>query len=67
MEIRHTHTKAVSYLYGLYVPWMWLYTVIAFRKEKDPIQRKHDREVRASLFSRSLLFGENLMLTARKM
>lgn len=66
LEVRHTHTKPVSYLYGGLAPWMWLYTLIAFRKEKDPVQRTHNRAIRAALFSRSLLFGENLMLVARK-
>jgi cyclopropane fatty-acyl-phospholipid synthase-like methyltransferase len=66
LEARHTHIKPVSYLYAIYVPWMWLYTRIAFRKEKDPGQRKRNREIRAKLFSPSLLFGECLMLIAKK-
>ncbi len=66
VEVGHTHSKAVSYLYSFYIPWMWLYTLLAFRKEKDPAQRKNNREIRGALFSRSLLFGENVMLIARK-
>jgi SAM-dependent methyltransferase len=66
LEARHTHSKPVSYLYAIYVPWMWLYTRIAFRKEKDPAQRARNREIRATLFSPSLLFGENLLLIAKK-
>jgi SAM-dependent methyltransferase len=62
--VSHTHLKPVSYLYGWLVPWMWLYTVVAFRKEKDPAQRRANREVRSALFSKSVLFGENLLLTA---
>lgn len=65
-EVRHTHIKPISYLYGIYAPWMWLYTRIAFRKEKDPAQRIRNKEIRAALYSFSLLFGENLMLVARK-
>lgn len=64
--VRHTHTKPVSYLYAIYAPWMWLYAIIAFRKEKDPAQRARNKEIRAALHSRSLLFGECLMLIARK-
>jgi hypothetical protein len=45
---------------------MWLYTLIAFRKEKDPAQRVRNKEIRAALLSPSLLFGENLLLVARK-
>jgi SAM-dependent methyltransferase len=62
----HTRIKPVSLLYAVYVPWMWLYTLIAFRREKDPAQRIRNREIRARLFSFSLLFGENLVFFARK-
>jgi len=64
--VTHTHIKPVSYLYAIFVPWMWLYTRMAFRKEKRPAQRERNREIRRALFSRSLLFGENLLLVARK-
>lgn len=66
IAVGHTHIKPVSFLYAWLVPWMWLYTAIAFRKEKDPAQRRANREIRAALFSRSVLFGENLLLHARK-
>ena len=66
IETTHTHSKPVSYLYAFYAPWMWLHTVIAFRKEKDPAQRKRKREILATLFSPAILFGENLLLVARK-
>jgi len=65
-EARHTHIKPISYLYSIYVPWIWLYTLVAFRKEKDPKQRERNKEIRAALLSFSLLFGECLMLVARK-
>ena len=65
-EARHTHIKPISYLYSIYVPWIWLYTLLAFRKEKDPKQRERNKEIRAALLSFSLLFGECLMLVARK-
>ena len=67
VEASHTHTKWISYAYSFYIPWMWLYTRLAFRKEKDAAQRKNNREIRKALFSRSLLFGENLMLVARRL
>jgi 2-polyprenyl-3-methyl-5-hydroxy-6-metoxy-1,4-benzoquinol methylase len=66
LEVRHTHIKPISYLYGIYAPWMWLYTRIAFRKEKDAAQRQRNREILRSLLSPSLLFGECLMLIAKK-
>ena len=65
-EVRHTHIKPISYLYAIYAPWMWLYTRIAFRKEKDPAQRKRNKEILSTLLSPSLLFGECLMLVAKK-
>lgn len=61
-----THTKAISYVYGMFVPWMLLYTLISFRKEKDATQRKRNREIFRVLYSKPLLFGENLLLLARK-
>jgi SAM-dependent methyltransferase len=65
-EIAATHTKPVSYLYGIFIPWMFLYTLIAFRKEKDRIQKERNREILRTLYSSALLFGENLLLVARK-
>jgi SAM-dependent methyltransferase len=66
IRVSHTHIKPISYLYSWLVPWMRLYTGIAFRKEKDAAQRRANREIRSALFSKSVLFGENLLLTARK-
>jgi hypothetical protein len=56
----------VSYAYSILAPWIWLYTRLAFRKEKDPAQRARNSEIRRTLSSRALLLGENLLLTARK-
>jgi 2-polyprenyl-3-methyl-5-hydroxy-6-metoxy-1,4-benzoquinol methylase len=66
VHVTHTHVKPVSALYAGFIPWMWIYTLVAFRKEKDPLQRAHNRDIRSTLFSPSLLFGENVMLIARK-
>ena len=66
VEVRHTHIKPISYLYAIYAPWMWLYTRVAFRKEKDPAQQTRNKEVLATLLSPSVLFGECLMLIAKK-
>jgi 2-polyprenyl-3-methyl-5-hydroxy-6-metoxy-1,4-benzoquinol methylase len=66
VHVTHTHIKPVSYLYAVPVPFMWLYTTIAFRKERDAEQRRANREIRSTLFSRALLFGENIMVTARR-
>ena len=66
LEVRHTHIKPISYLYLMYAPWIWLYTRIAFRKEKDTAQRQRNREILRSLLSPSLLLGECLMLISKK-
>src|SRR5262249_7039008 len=65
-EVRHTHVKPISYLYFFYAPFIWLYTLLAFRKEKDAKQRERNSEIRETLLSYSLLFGECLMLIATK-
>jgi 2-polyprenyl-3-methyl-5-hydroxy-6-metoxy-1,4-benzoquinol methylase len=64
--VSHTHWKPVSFAYAVYAPWMWLYTRVAFRREKDHAQRARNREIRAALFTPSLLFGENLLLVAER-
>lgn len=66
MELGHTHVKPISYLYAIFAPWMWLYTRIAFRKEKDGVQRGKNKEILAALVSPSALFGECLLLIAKK-
>jgi SAM-dependent methyltransferase len=64
--VSSTHIKPVSYLYSILAAWAWVYTAIAFRKERDPAQRSANREIRRVLFSRALLFGENVMVTCSK-
>ncbi|MFB3777949.1 MAG: class I SAM-dependent methyltransferase [Bryobacteraceae bacterium] len=59
-----THAKLISYPYAVFAPWMYIYTLLAFRKEKDAAQRERNRTIRRTLFSRALLFGENLLLVA---
>jgi SAM-dependent methyltransferase len=66
LAVGHTHVKPVSLLYAGFIPWIALYTAIAFRKEKDPTQRAVNREVRRALLSFSVLFGQNLLLVAER-
>lgn len=65
-EVEATHFKPISYAYAIYAPWIWLYTRIAFRKEKLASQRGRNREIRRTLLSHALLFGENLLLVSQK-
>lgn len=66
MRTGATHVKPVSYAYGVLAPFMYLYTRLAFRKEKDAAQRARNREIRRTLLSAPLLLGENLLIVARK-
>jgi len=63
-EVAATHVKPVSWPYAVLAPWMYLYTLAAFRKEKDAAQRERNRTIRRTLAGRALLFGENLLLVA---
>jgi SAM-dependent methyltransferase len=65
-EVGCTHIKPISFVYAIFTPWMWLYTRTAFRKEKNALQRKRNRQIRRALLSRPVLFGENLLIVARK-
>jgi SAM-dependent methyltransferase len=66
VDVGHTHTKPASALYAVFYPWIAVYTLIAFRKEKDRAQRACNKEIYRALVSRSLLFGENVMLVAKR-
>lgn len=66
VAVAHTHIKPASWLYVVFMPWILPYTAIAFRKERDAAQRAANREILRALVSPSLLFGENVLITARK-
>jgi SAM-dependent methyltransferase len=65
-EVTCTHVKPISFAYAIFAPWMWLYTAAAFRKEKSQAQKRRNREIQRTMFSNPVLFGENLMIVARK-
>jgi 2-polyprenyl-3-methyl-5-hydroxy-6-metoxy-1,4-benzoquinol methylase len=65
-DVAATHTKPITYAYSVFAPWMWLYTLIAFRKEKSAAQRERNKEIHRTLLSSAILYGENLMLVSRK-
>jgi SAM-dependent methyltransferase len=66
IEVGQCNRKWVSFAYAFYAPWIWLYTLLAFRKEKNPAQRERNREIRRQMLSPPLLFGDNLLLLAEK-
>ena len=66
ISVGHTHIKPISRAYAIFYPWIAVYTRMAFRKEKDSAQRARNEEIYRALMSSSLLFGENVMIIARK-
>ena len=66
VDVGHTHIKPISLVYAVFVPAAALYTTIAFRKEKDAAQKSRNRVIRRALLSKSVLYGENLLLVARR-
>jgi SAM-dependent methyltransferase len=66
VSVGHTHIKAISVLYGVFLPWMAVYTSMAFRKEKSAAQRVRNRQIFRAMLSPSLLFGENVLIVARR-
>lgn len=65
-SVGHTHIKPISRAYAVFVPWIAIYTKLAFRKEKDAAQRARNEDIYRALVSPSLLFGENLLIVAIK-
>ena len=58
--------KAISWVYALWVPLVYLATARVFHsEERDPAQRLRNREILAELFSRPVLFGETLIVMAQ--
>lgn len=57
--------KPVSYLYTPLIPLAYLQTLLVYHKEeKNPDQRKRNKEILKSSFSPSLLFGETMIVKA---
>jgi len=66
-EVRCNRIKTVSWLYAPLVPLAWLATLLVFRREEeDPDQRLRNRDILRQLFSIPVLFGETLILKARR-
>lgn len=57
--------KVVSYSYLPWVPFSYLKTLAVYSKEeKDAGQRKRNKEIASQMFSKSLLFGETMIVRA---
>ncbi len=46
LDVEPTHVKPVSYAYAFLAPLMWLYTLVAFRKERNAAQRSRNKGTR---------------------
>jgi SAM-dependent methyltransferase len=67
-SVRTNRVKTVSWVYAVLIPLTYVMTIRAFsREEKDAEQRERNREILRQLFSRAVLFGESLIVKARKM
>jgi len=58
--------KLAALPYCLLLPFVWLGTRVAFRREKDAAQRRPNREILRQLLSWPVWAGETLVLLARK-
>ena len=59
--------KLISYLYFVFIPLSYLYTLLVYNKEeKDPLQREENKQIIKQSFSPSLLFGETMIVKAVK-
>ncbi len=66
-RITTNRAKLVSWLYAPLAPLAWLMTAFVYRREeKDPAQRRRNREILRQSFEPSVLFGETLIVKARK-
>jgi SAM-dependent methyltransferase len=59
--------KTVSWFYGWLVPFSWLFTSLVYqkagRREGTGLQNK---EIKKTMFSKAVLFGETMIVSARK-
>jgi ubiquinone/menaquinone biosynthesis C-methylase UbiE len=67
MTVTTNRVKFISWLYAVFVPFSYLFTKFVFGKEeKSPDQRKANEQILKDLFSKPLLFGETMILSAQK-
>lgn len=67
-EVTTNRIKTISWIYAPLVPLAWMMTKGVFLKEeKDPVQRRRNREIMKQMFNCDVLFGEALILQARSL
>lgn len=66
-KVTTNRVKFISWLYMIFVPFSWITTKFVFGKEeKDKQQREVNKDIVSDLFGKSLLFGETMIVSARK-
>ncbi len=66
-QVTTNRIKSVSWLYGILIPFFYLLTRSAFKKElKSTSEKQVGRSVIKTLFSKPVLFGETLIVEAKK-
>jgi ubiquinone/menaquinone biosynthesis C-methylase UbiE len=58
--------KLISWWYAVFIPFAYFFTVLVYRSEKDKKQREANSKIIKHLFSKSLLFGETMIVQAVK-
>lgn len=66
LETGCSYVKLISIPYLIFAPWIALYTLLAFRREKDAEQIRRNGETLRWMLSWPLLMGEHLIIVTRK-
>jgi len=64
--ITMNRAKLAAWPYLLLYPFVAIFTLVAFRHEKDPIQRQLNKEIFCQMLSWPVVMGETLVLSAKK-
>ena len=65
-RVAANRVPAPSWLYLPLYPFAALGTLVAFRREKDAVQRELNREIRRQMLSWPVTMGETLVLVAKR-
>ena len=65
-SITSNRIKAISWLYSILFPILYVFTKWIYSTEKDPVQKELNHEIFDQVMTRSILFGETMIVKARK-
>jgi hypothetical protein len=66
-KVRTNRIKAISYLYSIFYPLLYMITSMVYSKEENDFgQRTRNAEIKRAMFSKFVYFGETLIICARK-